>query len=257
MTTATMDAQGTALYLDLLKRTLTGMVYDDPPSNKLRIGAYRTNEYVAKFREYGRDVPSVAHTMIGIRRLDNIQQCVETALADGVPGDLIETGVWRGGACIFMRAILRAHGVTDRTVWVADSFNGLPEPNLERFPVDKMWQSSSGKLVVTQEAVRTNFERYGLLDGQVRFLQGWFKDTLPSAPIGPLAVMRLDGDLYESTMDVLDALYDRLSPGGFIIIDDYNLESCKQAVHDFRGRHAITETIHDIDGMGSFWRRKA
>lgn len=251
-----MEAQGTALYLDLLKRTLTGMVYDDPPANKLRIGAYRTTEYVAKFREYGRDMPNVAHTMIGVRRLDNIQQCVETALADGVPGDLIETGVWRGGACIFMRAVLRAHAVADRTVWVADSFNGLPTPDPERFPLDKMWQSSSGKLVVTQETVRANFERYGLLDDQVRFLQGWFKDTLPTAPIGRLAVMRLDGDLYESTMDVLDALYDRLSPGGFIIIDDYNLESCKQAVHDFRGRHDITETIHDIDGMGAFWRRK-
>ena len=111
--------------------------------------------------------------------------------------------------------------------------------------------------MVTQATVRANFERYGLLDGQVRFLQGWFKDTLPGAPIGQLAVMRLDGDLYESTMDVLDALYARLSPGGFIIIDDYSLESCKQAVHDFRGRHDITEAIHDIDGMGAYWRRSA
>ncbi len=74
-----------------------------------------------QWRMEGRDWPLLGHTMIGIKRLDNLQFCVERVLADDVPGDLIETGVWRGGATIFMRAILKAHGVTDRRVWVADS----------------------------------------------------------------------------------------------------------------------------------------
>ena len=75
--------------------------------------------------------------MIGLRRLENLQFCVEDAIAAGVPGDLIETGVWRGGATIFMRAILQAHQITDRNVWVADSFQGLPVPDAEKYPADK------------------------------------------------------------------------------------------------------------------------
>jgi O-methyltransferase/8-demethyl-8-(2,3-dimethoxy-alpha-L-rhamnosyl)tetracenomycin-C 4'-O-methyltransferase len=93
------------------------------------------------------------------------------------------------------------------------------------------------------------------LDGQVRFLEGWFKDTLPEAPIDHLAVLRLDGDMYESTIQALDALYDKVSFGGFILVDDYFLGPCKQAVTDFRSRKRITDRIIDIDGKGVFWRK--
>jgi Macrocin-O-methyltransferase (TylF) len=244
------------LYLDLMKKCLAGMIYEDPPASDTRIAGYLTRDYIPKMREYGRDYPSQAHTMIGLRRLDNLQNCVERVIAEGVPGDLIETGVWRGGACIFMRAVLKAYGVVDRRVWVADSFCGLPTPDLDRYPVDAQLQLLAGKLAVTQDQVKRNFLRYGLLDDQVCFLEGWFKDTLPVAPMQQLAVMRLDGDLYESTWDVLTALYSRLAPGGFVIIDDYNLDCCKQAVTDFRAQQGICEPIHDIDGMGAFWRKE-
>jgi hypothetical protein len=193
--------------------------------------------------------------MIGLRRLDNLQQCIETVLADGVPGDLIETGVWRGGATIFMRGVLKAYGVTDRTVWAADSFVGLPAADLERFPEDQGWDKLDLPLAVSLEAVQANFARYQLLDEQVHFLPGWFKDTLPAAPIAQLSVLRLDGDLYESTIDALTHLYPRLSSGGFAIIDDYNLPSCRQAVDDYRAAHAIDDAIQEIDGWGVFWRR--
>ena len=82
--------------------------------------------------------------------------------------------------------------------------------------------------------VRRNFERYGLLDDQVVFLKGWFKDTLPKADIGALSILRLDGDMYQSTMDALNALYPRVSPGGYCIIDDYALPNCQKAVDEFR-----------------------
>ena len=135
-------------------------------------------------------------------------------LTDGVPGDLIETGVWRGGATILMRAILKARGVTDRVVWVADSFAGLPAPNAARYPLDAgINLHRFPQLAVTLERVQDNFRRYGLLDDQVRFLKGWFRDTLPAAPIERLAVLRLDGDLYESTIQALESLYDKLSAG--------------------------------------------
>jgi len=207
--------------------------------------------------EGGTAWPVRAHTMIGLKRLNNLQYCVETVIQDGVPGDLIETGVWRGGACIFMRAILKAYSEVDRKVWVADSFSGLPPPNPSEYPADSddKHHTYSKWLSISRQTVEENFQRYGLLDSKVQFLEGWFKDTLPSAPIEKLAVLRLDGDMYESTIQALDALYGKLSPGGFLIVDDYQRPSCKAAIHDFRDAHGITDEILDIDGMGSYWRR--
>ena len=113
-----------------------------------------------------------------------------------------------------------------------------------------------GELAVSIEQVQENFEQYDLLDDQVRFLPGWFSDTLPSAPIDTFAVLRLDGDMYSSTMDALEALYDRLAPGGFVIVDDYGaVPACAEAVHDFRARRGIAEPIEQIDWAGSFWRK--
>ncbi len=243
------------LYLDLLKRCLLGMIYEDPPTSAPAIGGYATRLYVGKFRETGRDIPSQAHSMIGLRRMNNLQSCIEQVLADGVPGDLIETGVWRGGATVFMRGVLKAYAVTDRTVWVADSFVGLPVADVEAHPLDAFWSHSAGGAAVDLETVRANFARYNLLDDQVQFLQGWFKDTLPTVPVTQLAVLRLDGDLYASTADALTHLYPKLSPGGYLIVDDYNHESCRHAVHDYRTQHGIIEPIFDIDGMGAYWRR--
>ncbi|MGD0462313.1 MAG: TylF/MycF family methyltransferase [Tepidisphaeraceae bacterium] len=202
--------------------------------------------------------PEFAHTMIGFPRLNNLESAVRSVVEEDIPGDLIEAGVWRGGACIFMRAILKAYGVTNRSVWVADSFQGLPPPNLERAPLDKglnLYQHS--ELAVSLETVQSHFQAYGLLDDQVKFLKGWFKDTLPTAPIQKLAVCRLDGDLYESTMDGLVSLYPKLAVGGYLIIDDYGaISSCKQAVHDYRDQHGITEPLQTIDWSGVYWRKQ-
>jgi Macrocin-O-methyltransferase (TylF) len=230
------------LYLDLMMRSLTDWLYD---------------QFDEPVRAQGLDWPARAHTMIGLKRLANVRECVESVLADGIPGDLIETGVWRGGTTIFMRALLKVHGITDRTVWVADSFAGLPPPDEAHYPLDRgITLHKFPQLAVTLEQVRDNFGRYGLLDEQVRFLKGWFRDTLPNAPIERLAVLRLDGDLYESTIQALEGLYDKLSVGGYIIVDDYgNVAACRQAVHDFRGRRGIDDPIRPIDWAGVCWRR--
>lgn len=290
-------AELVALYLDMVKRTLTDKVYWDDPlaiyrfwrpragiapwkrhciallerllnRSKIRLvkpyfvpwyGDYSqlSRKGLAEIPLKGNHWPVRAHTMIGLKRLDNIQFCVETAIREKVPGDVIETGVWRGGACIFMRAILKAHGDTERAVWLADSFAGLPPPDAGTYPADvgDPHHTFGDYLAVSRQEVEENFRRYDLLDGQVRFLEGWFKDTLPKAPINRLAVLRLDGDMYESTTQALESLYDRVSPGGFVIIDDYHLEPCKQAVTDFRSRRSINDAITDIDGMGVFWRK--
>jgi O-methyltransferase len=91
----------------------------------------------------------------------------------------------------------------------------------------------------------------------VEFLVGWFKDTMPTAPIEQISVMRLDGDLYESTWQAIEALYPKLSPGGFCIVDDYGdlVAQCQRAIHDYRDQHGITEEIVDVDGFGAYWRK--
>jgi len=212
--------------------------------------------YSENDRNEGRVWRNYPDTMIGLRRLDNIQSCIETIVREKIPGDLIETGTWRGGACIFMRGILAALGITDRKVYVADSFEGLPPPNASSYPADKGDQHHTMDfLAVDLDSVKRNFERYGLLDHQVVFLKGWFCDTLPNAPIEKLSILRLDGDMYASTMDALKALYPKLSSGGFCIVDDYHLDGCKQAVDDYRKDNRITAPLETIDWTGRYWRK--
>jgi hypothetical protein len=246
-----------SLYLNLLKKTLTATIYADEPD-------VDDPRYVRGFIAHY--IKGHAHTMVPLVRLTNVQECVVDVLERGVPGDLIETGVWRGGTTIFMRAILKAYGVTNRRVWVADSFQGLPEPDEERHPEEahahksKIMTDEYKHFAVSAEDVRANFRRYDLLDEQVRFLEGWFKDTLPTAPVEKLAVIRLDGDYYDSTMDALTSLYPKLSPGGYVIIDDYGEDlwtKCRQAVDDFRQRHDVTEPLVTVDSKCSFWKRSA
>ena len=203
-----------------------------------------------------RNYTELAHTMIGRKRLDNIQFCIEEVIKSGIPGDLIETGIWRGGATIFMRGVLAAYGITDRRVWAADSFQGVPPPT---HPKDAGYDISARVLPVLSVGlaeVQQLFKRYGLLDEQVFFLKGWFKDTLAKAPIEKLAVLRLDGDLYESTRDALNPLYAKVASGGFVIVDDYfAISQCEQAILDFRTTHGISDPIHKIDDAGVYWRK--
>jgi O-methyltransferase len=270
------DAQ--RLYLDLLKRCLTRTIAGEgwqpfelrkgtlrealyrPLGRALRRRGLRLARSVpfdpAK-REVGLDWPAEAETMVGLRRLENLETVIVDVVRRGVPGDLVETGVWRGGASIFMRGVLKALGDTTRRVWACDSFQGLPRPDAERYEADTddpHW--TFPELAVPLEEVRANFARYGLLDDQVTFLPGWFRDTLPNAPIGQIAVLRLDGDMYESTEVALEALYPRLAPGGYLVVDDYGARPpCKQAIDDFRARHGIDAPISEIDWTGVYWRR--
>lgn len=264
-------------YLELLKRSLSGAVHQDayvrwtlgdkPRWHPRRwiaalvLWALRRRGWELVQRcsheelELGTAWPLVGETMIGFARLDNLRTCIERIVEQGVPGDLIEAGAWRGGASIFMRGVLKALDVDDRRVWVADSFQGLPLP-------DRRYLADAGDrhhrfsvLAVGLEAVKENFSRYGLLDAQVRFVPGWFRDTLPALHDERWALIRLDGDMYESTIQALEALYPQLSVGGYVIVDDGALAPCRAAVEDFRRREGIEDPIEWIDWTGLLWRR--
>jgi hypothetical protein len=147
---------------------------------------------------------------------------------------------------------------------VADSFEGLPAPDPEKFPIEAKYHSGAvikkvyNNFAVGLEDVQANFKLFGWLDDRVTFLKGWFKDTLPTAPIEKLAIMRLDGDYYESTWDALTNLYDKLSVGGYAIIDDYGEDEwtyCRKAVEDFRTERGITDELIRVDSKCSYWQR--
>jgi hypothetical protein len=187
------------LHLDLLKRVLTDTLHTREPD----LVNDSPGRFMQGFLEHY--IRGRAISMLPLVRFDNLQHCVNEVLRNGIPGDLIETGVWQGRAAIFMRAALKAYGAEDRTVWVADSFEGLPEPDADKYPLEAkayhgvVQSKAMNHLAASEDEVRSNFAAFGLLDDRVRFLNCWFKDTLPGAPIGRLAVLRLDGDHLEST----------------------------------------------------------
>ena len=271
------EATPELLYLDLLKKVLTRSILPeeyrpiDPRKRTLKRALYvpvkrlfdamglqlvRRFRFDPQRREEGWDRPPSADTMLGLKRLDSLQELVTDVLHRNVPGDLIETGIWRGGATIFMRAMLEAHGDDERIVWAADSFQGLPKPDPKHQDdvKDAFWKLVP--LAVSLEEVKANFAKYGLLDERVRFLPGWFRETLPTAPVERLSILRLDGDLYESTMDALEPLYPKLSVGGYCIIDDFIVPGCKRAVEEYRARNGITEEIVMVDWGCGYWRRE-
>jgi O-methyltransferase len=244
-------------YLDLLELSLQNAIYGESRLEMMLQGVIQRLCHPYLTRRGTLAWPRRAHTMIGAKRLRHLRQLVERTIIEQIPGDYIETGVWRGGACILIRGVLAAYDIRDRRIFCADSFEGLPSPD-RRYPADRRDRLHRFReLAVSEDTVRSNFAAYDLLDGQVVFAKGLFRDTLPSLAVDRFALIRLDGDMYESTMDALVNLYDRLSPSGFVIIDDYGgLKNCRAAVHDFLDRQNISAKIEQIDQSCAWWRKE-
>jgi O-methyltransferase len=262
--------QATRRYLDLLKHALANTLYEESTWRQLTptkawrksllklLDAYgykivSAPKYDHDRRLNGLDHPGIGYTMIGLKRLDNIEQLLRIIAREKVPGDILEAGVWRGGAAIFAQGCLKALG-EDRTLWLADSFQAMPRPVL---PQDEGWDMSQAfHLVAGSDYVRSNFEKFDLWSDNVRFLEGWFSETLGKAPVQKIALLRMDGDLYKSTMDILTNLYDKVVTGGFLIVDDYfTWIPCRKAVHDFFDARNEKISPIAIDGDGVYWRK--
>lgn len=237
------------LYLDLLKRSLLGLIDQDPSCDP-----WSPPDFHAGRRSAGLDWPLRALTMVGEKRMDNLWTLVPPII-DRVPGDFVETGVWRGGASIFARAVLDAYDGRDRLVWCCDSFAGLPAPSKEPHPTDATdCHHTFAALAAPLPEVRANFLRYRISTDRVRFVEGWFEDTLPTLPVTQIAVLRLDGDMYGSTITALTNLYPKVSQGGAVIVDDYHvIAGCRAAVDEYRMLSNIPEKVHEIDGTAVYW----
>jgi O-methyltransferase len=236
-------------YAQLLIRTVTGSVY---PSHRIgREDCFPRHPYNVEIRKYGNDWPSIGHTMTGWIRLEHLYNALRLTAIEYVPGDFVELGVWRGGSSIFAAGIIKQMNMK-RSIWVCDSFEGFE---------DKPWDGDSGRsklnpvAAVGLEEVQQNFQNYGLLDANVKFLKGFFSESLPSSQISAISVLKLDADLYSNTSDILYNLYERVSLMGFIIVDDWSIAQCKAAVTDFRAAHNITDPMVPIDDTSMYWRK--
>lgn len=228
------------LYLDTLRDFLTGELYGDTmvPRRSIRrilslfgikLGKMPKHDQLSS----GRAWPQTALTMVGKKRLNNIRKLLSECDSDGVLGDFVECGVWRGGASIYAAAVI-ATSFRKRDVWLCDSFQGLPNPThkLDRMDPVHLWKDSD-VLAVPLSEVQDNFKKLNLLGPNIHFVKGWFKDTLSELPCKRIAVLRADGDMYESTMQIL-GLWRKVSPGGYVIIDDYyDVQGCRKAVDSF------------------------
>lgn len=273
------------LYLDLLERSILNEIYLDDelrivylraclagkesfdPAVLHDIRDRRRSEFdkltasrkVGQFFDRNIHNSGYNHSMMGRARMDSLRECLDVVRRENIPGDLIECGVWRGGGCVFMAGYLKAYEMTERCVFVADSFEGLPKPTAAADAGLDLSKDLYPELAVGLETVQATFAAYGLNGENVQYLKGWFKDTLPALHDRRFALLRMDGDLYESTMDILTNLYDNVVPGGVVIVDDFGaVEACRLAVTTFfSGRGLKTPELHAIDWTGVWFRKPA
>lgn len=271
------------LYVDLLKRSILNEIYLDDEARIAYLRACLAGEDAFDYavlhdirkqrpqlledlhesrrigRFLGRNIhkSGFSHSMMGRLRLDSLHHCLDIVRTERLDGDLAECGVWRGGGCILMAGYLTAYGLTEKQVFVADSFEGLPRPSTPHDAGLDLTKERFPELAVSVDAVRENFQAYGLDRPNVHYVKGWFSESLPHAPIERLALLRMDGDLYSSTMDILNNLYDKVVAGGIVIVDDYGaIDACRKAVHDFfSARNAPQPTMHEIDWTGVWFRK--
>jgi cephalosporin hydroxylase/SAM-dependent methyltransferase len=187
----------------------------------------------------------LAYAGLGRTRLEHLESVLESIRNEGIGGDLVDAGTGRGGAAIFMRGYVEARALPARRVWVADPFDGSTEAKDggPDFPADL-------------NSVREGFSRFGLLDERVVFLQGAPASVLRDAPLGEIALLRVDALAPSAVEEVLEAAYDRVAPGGFVVIDDYNAPECQAAVDRFRAGRSIAEPLARIDWSAACWRRE-
>ena len=271
ITTIFVPIMNSQLYINLLKKSLTDTLRvnrnayfkkENLPSRIVNFVLSPIGYSLCKFKTIrlneefleGKNQSPEAETLIGIKRLECIESSIKNIVKNNIEGDLLEAGVWRGGATIFMKGLLEAFGDTSRKIYAADSYEGCPPPTKEEDMKDNYYKFKM--LDVGLEDVKNNFSKYELLDNRVVFLKGWFKDTLPNGPFDKLSLIRVDGDMYESTMDALKNTYHKLSPGGFLLVDDYGgIEAARKAVDDFRRENNIKDPIIKVDWTGIYWQK--
>jgi len=226
--------------------------------NEIFLQEFRTARLNGKWVHNDRAeyLTTTVRSMVGVKRLNNVIESIYEVIEKGVPGDFVECGAWRGGVGVLMRAVMKSLGADDRRIWLCDSLQGLPKSDIE-YEV-KLFGPELDWVSVSLDEVRRSFTDYGLFDECVQIVPGWFSDTLYKMPVEAIAILRLDADYYCSTMESLAVLYDKVSSGGIVIIDDYySVGTCAEAISTFFEARGMAEpAMQDIDKDGVFWRKQ-
>lgn len=235
----------------VLGAAYTGSCFNGPRGVGLECPKDRM-PYREHARRRGNDWPPFGLTMQGTIRLDNLRSAIESAIASGVPGHVAEFGVWRGGACVFARAVLNEYGASERKVLVFDAFDRIAN-----------YGNNSAFLQVHLRDVRQNFADYGLLDAElVEIYPGLFKETVHKYALQAklrgerIAVLRVDGNFYESYHSVMHAMWDLVPAGGIVIFDDALHPPIKLFWNDFRKEKGLTEELVLIDEHSAWFRKQ-
>lgn len=203
-----------------------------------------------------RNYVEYAHTLLGHERLTHLEACLTQIVAEGIKGDVLQAGCWRGGSAVFLRGVLDVLGESKRRLWVADSFSGLPASTCGPDIGHEMDASVYPVLSVSLDEVKEVFNKYDLLTDGVEFLPGWFSESLRHLPAKRIALLHIDADLYESTLDVLNMCYTNVVNGGFIVIDDYGiLPPCREAVDEFLSSQNTEIVPIRVGDHAAYWRR--
>lgn len=205
------------------------------------------------------------YSYVGSGGLEVTYKLCKRAVTERLPGAFVELGVARGGCAALMAAILfdeKLGAQSDRRLWLFDSYEGLPEPTREDYcgtdgisdvTGDHVHSLHQGDCLGTLDQVKSLlFETFKLPVERIVFVKGWFQDTVPQekSKIGAIAILRMDGDWYESTKTCLEGLYDQVIVGGAIVIDDYlSCYGCKRAVDEFVAKRSLSIDLV-FDGRG-------
>lgn len=203
------------------------------------------------------------YTMTSSERVWSLLQAVSYVCREAIPGDLAECGVWRGGSIMAMAMRLKELGVTDRPIWLYDTFEGMTEPTAEDVESDSgrrakdlleatpVGDGNNVWAVSPIDAVRQNVASTGYPMDRIRFVAGDVATTLQHETPSQISLLRIDTDWYESTKTSMEVLYPRLSVGGVCILDDYgHWAGARQAVDEYFAAEASRPLMHPIDYSG-------
>jgi O-methyltransferase len=199
------------------------------------------------------------YTMVPSNKLINLYNLVQKVDSLGLRGDIVECGVWNGGSAAVMGvACIDNKNPHGRTMWLFDSFEGLPQPG-ERDGSKEKKGYFEGYCRGDVQNVHRIFVKLGIPLDRARVIRGWFESTLKTAPVKRIAILHIDADWYDSVKLVLETFYDTVVPGGFVILDDYGTwQGCNRAFADFVAERRIEGiSLKNVRPSGAYFQKPA
>ena len=198
------------------------------------------------------------YTLVSPERVRNLHRLARLIEKERIPGDVIECGVCNGGTAAVL-ARTASKSPLERTVWLFDSFQGMPEVTAEDSAGagGDAADAHVGKEVGDLRRVKRVLAQVGANMKRVRIVPGWFQDTFPKVTIQQIAILNIDADWYESVKLCLETFYDRVVPGGFVSFDDYgHWPGCKKAVDEFFRWRQLSYKLNQVDYTAHWFRKE-